>query len=103
MNTLTWNETDGVRFGEGISRTSAEKAKLFELMIQLPHQRPMRDLVRAESLEQALDFAKNRYPNCTVVVPPAVKRPKLSKSSNGPIAEAKRRKKLAEKHSEPAS
>ena len=39
-----------LRLGEGRSRTSSEKAMLFELKIWLPGQGAMRDLVRAESL-----------------------------------------------------
>jgi hypothetical protein len=92
-----------LRLGEGRSRTSAEKAMLYELKIWLPGQGPMRDLVRAESLQQALLFAQNRYPNCKIEVPDtAAKKPKLVRSNNGPKESARRRLKLVEKKGEQA-
>jgi len=92
-----------LRLGEGRSRTSAEKTALFELKVWLPGQGAMRDLVRAESLQQALLFAQNRYPNCKVEVPTqAAKKPKLVRSSNGPKESARRRLKLMESKNEQA-
>lgn len=92
-----------LRLGEGRSRTSAEKTTLFELKIWLPGQGAMRDLVRAESLQQALMFAANRYPNCKIEVPDTVaKKPRLVRSNNGPKESARRRLKLVEKKSEQA-
>ena len=86
-----------LRLGEGRSRTSAEKAQLFELRIWLPGQGAMRDLVRAESLQQAITFATNRYPNCKVEVPErAAKKPRLVRSTRGPKETARRNLKLAE-------
>ena len=71
----------------------AKKLGYFELQIWLPGQGPLRDMIRAESLSQALAFARNRYPGCLVEVPetPAKLRP-LSKSYNG--AESERQRKL---------
>lgn len=90
-----------VRLGEGRSRTSAVQTQLFELKIWLPGQGAMRDLVRAESLQQALLFAQNRYPNCKVEVPSqAAKKPKLVRSNNGPKETARRRLKLVESKNE---
>ena len=87
--------------GEGRSRTSAEKTELFELTIWLPGQGAMRDLVRAESLQQALLFAQNRYPNCKVEVPStAAKKPKLVRSVRGPKETARRNLKLVEQKRE---
>jgi hypothetical protein len=87
-----------LRLGEGRSRTSAEKTALFELKIWLPGQGAMRDLIRAESLQQALLFAQNRYPNCKVEVPStAAKKPKLVRSTRGPKETARRNLKLVEK------
>jgi hypothetical protein len=92
-----------LRLGEGRSRTNAEKAQLFELKIWLPGQGAMRDLIRAESLQQALLFAQNRYPNCKIEVPDtAAKKPKLVRSNNGPKESARRRLKLVEKKGEQA-
>ena len=86
-----------LRLGEGRSRTSAADAQLFELTIWLPDQGAMRDLVRAESLLQAIEFAQNRYPNCKVEVPStAAKKPKLARAKNGPREAARRRLKLVE-------
>jgi hypothetical protein len=90
-----------LRLGEGRSRTSSENARLFELKIWLPGQGAMRDLVRAESLQQAIEFAQNRYPNCKVEVPAtAAKKPKLARAKNGPREAARRRLKLVEKKGE---
>ena len=90
-----------LRLGEGRSRTSAENAALFELTIWLPGQGAMRDLVRAESLQQAIEFAQNRYPNCKVEVPPiAAKKPKLARAGSGPKEAARRRLKLVEQKRE---
>jgi hypothetical protein len=92
-----------LRLGEGRSRTSAATAQLFELKIWLPGQGAMRDLVRAESLPQAIEFAQNRYPNCKVEVPStAAKKPRLARAKNGPRETARRRLKLVEKRNEPA-
>ena len=86
-----------LRLGEGRSRTSAEKTQLFELKIWLPGQGAMRDLVRAESLQQAITFATNRYPNCKVEVPEtAAKKPRLVRSKRGPKETARRNLKLVE-------
>lgn len=96
MNPLQWETDREVRLGEGISRTSADKTQLFELQIWLPGQGAMRDLVRAESLKQAIFFAENRYPNCKVEVPAQTVKPRLVRSSTSPRVAAKTRKKLAE-------
>lgn len=96
MNPLQWEESREVRLGEGISRTSADKTNLFELKIWMPGQGAMRDLVRAESLKQAIFFAENRYPNCKIEVPAQTAKPKLSRSRTSPSVAAKTRKKLAE-------
>ena len=85
-----------LRLGEGRSRTTAASAELFELKIWLPGQGAMRDLIKAESLDQAVEFAHNRYPNCKVEVPPAAaKKPKLARASNGPKESARRRRRQA--------
>ena len=86
-----------LRLGEGRSRTSAEKAQLFELKIWLPGQGAMRDLIRAESLQQALTFAANRYPNCKIEVPEAAaKKPRLVRSKRGPKEKARQNLRIVE-------
>jgi len=90
-----------LRLGEGRSRTNAADTQLFELTIWLLGQGAMRDLVRAESLKQAIEFAQNRYPNCKVEVPSrAAKKPMLARAKNGPRESARRRLKLVEKKRE---
>jgi len=96
MNPLQWEENRAARMGEGISRTSAEKTQLFELKVWLPGQGAMRDLVRAESLQQAIFFAENRYPNCRIEVPQQTAKPKLVRSHTGPKLAARLRKKAME-------
>ena len=86
-----------LRLGEGRSRTSAKKSMLFELKIWLPGQGAMRDLVRAESLRQAITFATNRYPNCKIEVPStAAKKPKLVRSKRGPKEKARQNLRIVE-------
>ena len=86
-----------LRLGEGRSRTYAPNAMLYELKIWLPGQGAMRDLVRAESLERAIQFAQNRYPNCKVEVPSmAAKKPKLVRSSRGPKERARQNLRIVE-------
>ena len=92
-----------LRLGEGRYRTCSANAMLFELKIWLPGQGAMRDLVRAESLQQAIQFAQNRYPNCKIEVPStAAKKPKLVRSNCGPKESTRRRLKLVEKKGEQA-
>ena len=59
---LQWKEDfeRSQRLGEGRSRTSSEKSELFELMIWIGGQGAMRDLIRAESLQQAIQSAGER-------------------------------------------
>ena len=86
------------RLGEGRSRTSADRSELYELQIWLAGQGAMRDLIRAESLQQAILFAENRYPGCRVDVPPkTAKKPKLARSRTSPSVAAKNRKKSSDK------
>lgn len=93
-----------LRLGEGRSRTSAEKSQLFELKIWLPGQGAMRDLIRAESLQQAITFAANRYPNCKVEVPDiAAKKPRLVRSRRGPKEKARQNLRIVEAKREQSS
>ena len=96
---LQWQEDfeKSQRLGEGRSRTSADRSELYELQIWLAGQGAMRDLIRAESLQQAILFAENRYPGCRVDVPPqTAKKPKLARSRTSPSIVARKRKKTAE-------
>lgn len=79
------------KHGDGTSYTTAEKVGFYELKIWLPGQGPMRDLVKAESLQQAMMFARNRYPGCLVEVPEKVSTmTRLARSSDGPKKAAQR-------------
>jgi hypothetical protein len=92
------NQDPNRNLGEGVSRTSAERSKLYELKIWIPGQGAMRDLVRAESVNQAIQFARNRYPNCVVEVPPLpAPKPRLARSNVGPREAERRRLRLVEK------
>jgi hypothetical protein len=96
---LQWQEDfeKSQRLGEGRSRTSAERSQLYELQIWLAGQGAMRDLIRAESLQQAILFAENRYPNCRIDIPPqTAKKPKLARSRTSPSIVARKRKKAAD-------
>lgn len=68
------------------------KPRYYELQIWLPGQGALRDIVRAESLQQALLSARERYPGCLVEVPEeVVKLRALSKSYNGAKSERLRK------------
>ena len=67
----------------------------FELLIWLPGRGGLRQLVRAESLERALQIAQYKWPGSKVEVPPPVaKKPKLVRSRTCPRAAARARAKL---------
>lgn len=75
----------------------SDNVQYFELKIWLPGQGPLRDLVKAESLQQALHFVKNRYPACRVEVPDTVsKMTRLARSSDGRKKAAQRITKLTQ-------
>jgi hypothetical protein len=54
---------------------------LFELKIWMPGQGAMRDLIRATSINEAVAFARNRYPKCEIEVPEEVVKPRLARHS----------------------
>lgn len=91
-----YNQDPETRLGEGISRTSEKRARLFELKIWMPGQGAMRDLIKATSVTQAVQFAKNRYPNCEIEVPEESVKPRLARSQSGARESARRRNKLVE-------
>lgn len=67
----------------------------FELLIWLPGRGGLRQLVRAESLERALQIAQYKWPDSKIEVPPPVARkPKLVRSKTCPRAAARTRAKL---------
>jgi len=67
---LHWRENNYGPSGEGISRTTAANAKLYEIVVTFGGMKPMREWLRATSSTQAAMFAANKYPahtNITVV------------------------------------
>ena len=67
---LHWKENNYGPSGEGISRTTAANAKLYELVVTFSGMKPMREWLRATSSAEAAMFAANKYPantNITVV------------------------------------
>jgi hypothetical protein len=61
---LHWREESAPRLGEGISRTSAKGTRLHRLRIVFPQAMPMIETIRATSIREAKQFARNRYPDC---------------------------------------
>lgn len=81
--------------GEGRTFTSEETTEYFELKIWLPGQGPMRDMIRAASLKQAMLFARNRYPGCLVEVPEKTARMRpLARSADGAKKRQQRQSRL---------
>lgn len=97
---LQYNHDPESRFGEGISRTSEKRSRLFELKIWMPGQGAMRDLIRATSINEAVAFARNRYPKCEIEVPEEAVKPKLARSQSSAREKAKRRSRIIEAKSE---
>lgn len=91
-----YNHDPEVSLGEGISRTSEKRSRLYELKIWLPGQGAMRDLIRATSVNQAVQFARNRYPKCEIEIPEETVKPKLARSRSSSKEAARRRAKIME-------
>lgn len=64
---LQWREDHGAALGEGLSRTSSTRARLFEVLVEYNGMQPMREWLRATTPKQAVKFATNRYPTATKV------------------------------------
>jgi len=56
----------------------------FELVIWLPGQGPMRDLVRAKTIQEAIHWAKFRYKNAKVEIAQPSAKPELARSHTSP-------------------
>lgn len=63
---------------------NASADQYFELVIWLPGQGPMRDLIKARSLADAIHWAKFRYKNAKVEVPAPSAKPELVRSHTSP-------------------
>lgn len=70
---------------------------MFELQIWLPGRGALRQLVRADSLQRALEIAQYKWPHSKIEVPPPVaKKPRLVRSSTCPRAAARARAKIVQ-------
>lgn len=68
------------------------KMDYFEFKIWLKERGPLRDVVCATSLEEALELVRLRYPGCLVEVPePVVRLSSLAKSCDGAKKRAQRK------------
>jgi len=56
----------------------------FELLVWLPGQGPMRDLVKARSLQDAIHWAKFRYKGSRIEVPEPAAKVELARSHTSP-------------------
>ena len=64
---MHWREDNGASIGEGLSRTTAANAKLYEIVVAFGGMKPMREWLRATSRAEAAKFAANRYPTHTKI------------------------------------
>lgn len=64
---LTWADEEQPKLGDGISRTSDPRSRLWEINVWFGGNKPMRESIRALSKKQAIQFAKNRYPKATEI------------------------------------
>lgn len=69
----------------------------FELVIWLPGQGPMRDLIKARSIQDAVHYAKFRYRGARVEIPAPVAKAELARSHTSPSLLKKRHLQKAKK------
>lgn len=81
-------------------KTMPSQEEYFELLIWMPGQGPMRDLIKARSLQEAIHWAKFRYKNAKVEIPAPTIKPELAKSHTSPGLLKKRHLKKAQMSSE---
>lgn len=73
----------------------AKKEDYFELIIWLPGQGPMRNIIKAESVQMAIAKAKNKYRGCRVELAPPAAKADLTRSRTSPsVMERLRYKRL---------
>lgn len=65
---LTWSDEEPNRLGEGISRTSDPNAKRWRVIVQIPGQMPLREIINAHTRKEAKEFAEARYPKATSII-----------------------------------
>lgn len=55
------------KIGNGVSRPfPKQRTREFTLLVKVPQSKPMRWLVRAPSLRDAIKYGMNRWPNATI-------------------------------------
>lgn len=64
---LSWADEAQPHLGEGISRTTSDKAVLWSVTVQWGKGTPMRTTVLATSSKQAEKFSRNRHPTATTI------------------------------------
>lgn len=64
---LPWREGDYQSLGEGVSRTSDPRSRLYAVEVKMRSSRPMHTTVRAISPSQAKQFTLNRHPDATTI------------------------------------
>lgn len=67
MTALLFNDDPCQSKGEGITRTSAPGAALWNYEVRMDRMRPMRGTIRAISSTQARQFIQARHPNAIEV------------------------------------
>lgn len=65
---LTWSDDDTPNLGEGFSRTSAKDARMWEVLVNIPGQMPIKGTIRARTRKETKLFATNRHPNATSII-----------------------------------
>lgn len=65
-------------------KSGAPQDQYFELLIWLPGQGPMRDVVKARTLQDAVHHAKFRYKNAKIEIPPPAAKTELARSHTSP-------------------
>lgn len=71
----------------------AKKETYYELIIWLPAQGPMRNIIKAESVTAAIAKAKNKYRGCRVELAPPAAKADLTRSSTSASVMARVRSK----------
>lgn len=72
----------------------------FELLIWKPGQGPVRDLIKARTIQDAIHFAKFRYKNARVEVPSPAAKPDLVRTHTSPVLLKKRNAKKAQQRAD---
>jgi hypothetical protein len=57
---MHWREDNGASIGEGLSRTSNPNARLYEIVVTFSGMRPMREQLRAHTLEDLIQVGRRR-------------------------------------------